>query len=472
MRKYAGLGAINRVHFIGIGGVSMSGLAEILFKDGFKVTGSDRTASAATRHLQDVGINIKIGCDEKDITPDIELVVYNAAIKPENPERAAAAKMGIPTMVRAELLGVILQGFDYPVCIAGSHGKTSTTALVTAIAKEGGLDPTVNIGGYVETEGKNNYIGESPYFVLEACEYSNSFHHWHPHIGVILNVDADHMDFYGSMDAIIDSFAKFASNIKPGAALIIQEGAKGFDKIVAGLDCEIITFRTDQENQEVPAPKKGILRQYWVRDVAHGADGTTSFDVMLNAVFQARVTFPLPGEYNMYNALAAFAAGQELGIEAPIIAKALSRAKGVKRRYEYKGEYNGITIIDDYAHHPTEIKACLAAARKTEPKRIICLFQPHTYTRTRNHFEDFSHAFAGADMTMFLPIYAAREQHDPTISSAMLADAVAENGHVAINCNSFEEAEEMLRGKLMPGDLLITMGAGESYIVGEALLAR
>jgi len=485
MGRYIGLKDVKRVHFIGIGGVSMSGLAEILVKDGFIVSGSDWNASAATHRLRGLGINVAIGPnDANNITADMDLVVYTAAVKPENPERVAAEAMGIPIMVRAELLGVILQGYEYAICVAGSHGKTSTTALISTIAQAAGLDPTVNIGGYIAGAGGNSHsnylVGNSPYFILEACEYSNSFHHWHPYVGVILNIDADHLDYYGSMEAIIDAFAKFARNIRPGGTLIIQEDIQGFDKIVTGLECEVITFSTRQGDEIGPLQPSGDLRKYWIRGASQGERGI-SFDIMLGKALQARVDLPLPGDYNMYNALAAFVVAGKLGIESHITAAALSNVVGVKRRYEYKGEFNGATIIDDYAHHPTEIKACLAAARQAHPGRIICLFQPHTYTRTRDLFEDFVQAFTEADVVVFIPIYAAREPFDPSISSAMLAESVAKytstisgpmNEKTTINCNNMEEAEELLRGKLMPQDLLITMGAGDVYFIGEGLLGK
>jgi len=436
----------------------MSGLAETLLHDGYKVSGSDKTASPTTNHLRDVGINISIGCDAGNITPDIDLVVYTAAIKPDNPELSSAREKGVTTMVRAELVGAILKAFEYAVCVAGTHGKTSTTALVTKITQAAGLDPTVNIGGYI---GDTNYfIGNSPYFVLEACEYSNSFHHWHPHIGVILNVDADHMEFFGSMNAIIDTFAKFAQNIRPGGVLVIQEGVPGFDKIITGLKCEVVTFGTSQDVT------------YRLENIS-GSAGASSFDVAEGGYLNQPINLPLPGKYNMHNALAAYAVARELGIEPQVIARALAESQGVKRRYQYKGNYNGAVIIDDYAHHPTEIKACLAAAREAHAGRIICLFQPHTYTRTRDLFEDFAKSFTTADMTIFVPIFAAREPFDPTISSAMLAERVAHNAqpNTCHNCESLEEAEELLRSKLAPGDLLITMGAGNVNTVGEKLLS-
>ena len=500
MKRHTGLGHIRRIHFIGIGGISMSGLAEILSKDGFTVSGSDWTSKDTTDHLQNIGIDISIGRgDASIITPDIDLVVYTAAVKPDNPELMAAKALGIPTMVRAELLGVMLQGYEHAVCVAGSHGKTSTTALITSIAVAAGLDPTVNIGGHIAgtsisaeanslvpqqdnepapvSKDTNYLVGDSSYFILESCEYSNSYHHFHPYIGIILNIDADHMEFHGTMDALIDSFAKFARNIRPGGTLIIQENIPGFERIVSGLSCNVITFCTSKtrddslahEQNRAPSP----AQQYWIRDATQNADGSSSFDIMTGSLFMARVKLPLPGKYNMYNALAAFIVGIELGIEAHAISKALYQAQNVRRRYEYKGEINGITIIDDYAHHPTAIKACLKATREAYPgKRLICLFQPHTYTRTRNHFDDFAMAFGDADITLFAPIYAAREPFDPTISSAMLAQKVKENGHASINCNNLDEAEAWLRGKLMPHDLLITMGAGDAHLVGERLLAK
>ena len=468
MKKHIDLNGAKRIHFIGIGGISMSGLAEILLTDGFIISGSDQSATPITKHLHDLGINVQIGCDARNITADIDLVVYTAAIKPDNLELSAARSKGIPTMVRAELLGAILKGYEYTVCVAGTHGKTSTTAMITGIAMAAGLDPTVNIGGYIGDT--NYYIGNSPYFVLEACEYSNSFHHWHPYIGVILNIDADHMDFFGSLDAIIETFAKFARNIRPEGLLVIAEGVPGFDKIVTGLTCRVVTFCADKiiEAQE-PALQKETM--YWAKDIALNPAGTPSFDVMEGSRFMARVSLPLPGSYNMYNALAAFAVACGLGVEPQTIASALSHTQGVKRRYEYKGAYNGAKIIDDYAHHPTEIKACLAAARATQPEQsLICLFQPHTYTRTKDLLEEFAHAFADADIVAFVPIFAAREPFDPSISSGILCERVAGTGKATVNFDSLTEAEVWLRGKLMPGDLLITMGAGDVYLTGERLL--
>ena len=479
MEKQIDLGNIKRVHFIGIGGISMSGLAEILVHNGYIVSGSDRTVSPATEHLVKAGIDVFIGCDAKNITSEIELVVYTAAIKSDNDELCAAQSKNIPAIVRAELLGALLHKYKYAVCIAGTHGKTSTTALITEIAQKCGLDPTVNIGGYIN--GKNYYIGSSEYFLLEACEYSNSFLHMKPYIGVILNIDEDHLDYHGSMDAIIDSFAAFARNIRPGGILVIQESVQGYDKITSGLKCRIVTFSTASDNENITIPSNCIAH-YVAKNITMSKNGTPSFDIIKNASllnntnstitesFQVRINLPQPGIYSMHNALAAYAVSHGLGMQPLEIAHALSQTKNAKRRGEFKGMFNNAKIVDDYAHHPTEIIACLTAARCSSPGRIICLFQPHTYTRTKNLFESFANSFVEADIVLFVPIYAAREAFDPSISSEMLAAKTSMTGKKAISFHNLREAETWLRGKLMPDDLLITMGAGDVYLVGDWLV--
>jgi len=265
------------------------------------------------------------------------------------------------------------------------------------------------------------------------------------------------MDFYGSMDAIIDSFAIFAKNIRPGGMLVINENIPGFEKIVSGLSCNVVTFG-------------GTSSRYQAKNISVSQSSTSSFDITEDANILVRVNLPLPGMYNIENATAAYAVTRMLGIESEVIAQALSVTCGVRRRYEYKGEVGGAHIIDDYAHHPTEIMACLQAARASHPGRIICLFQPHTYTRTKSFFEEFANAFTACDMVVFVPIYAAREPFDESVSSSQLSCRVLELGKQSINCDSLEEAYALLRGKLMPSDLLITMGAGDVYLVGEWLL--
>ncbi|MCL2372685.1 MAG: UDP-N-acetylmuramate--L-alanine ligase [Defluviitaleaceae bacterium] len=456
MRKINLEGAKN-VHFIGIGGISMSGLSEVLKRDGYNITGSDDVETNITRHLQSIGIDVKIPNAAANITPDMDLAVYTAAVRENNPEYQAAAQTGIPLMDRAKLLGLILMGYKFPICIAGTHGKTTTTSMMAEIATHAGLDPTISVGGHMKLDGKNYRVGESPYFVMEACEYNNSYHHWHPHVAVILNIDADHLDFFGDMGGVIDSFKKFAQNIRPEGTLVIQADTPGFKEVTEGLPCNIITF--GMENA-----------RYYPANITYDSLGRPEFDIMDGGNFMGRVLLPLPGQYNMLNALACFAAAASLGISPESAVKSLCGLQGIQRRFQLKGSYNGADIIDDYAHHPTEIKACLHAAKQTG-RRILCLFQPHTYTRTRNHFEDFANSFQDASLAMFLPIYAAREPFDPTISSLMLAENIEAKGKNTIHFNDFAEARDFLAKNLQPNDLLITMGAGDVFKVGESLLS-
>jgi len=462
MREKINLNGAKNIHFIGIGGISMSGLAEILKRDGFNVSGSDDVSTEITKRLGGLGIKISIPNAAENITDDINMVVYTAAVKSNNPEFIAAFDKKIPLIERAAFIGKILKGYD-PICVAGSHGKTTTTSMIAEVALSAGLDPTISIGGHMNRGGMNYRVGDSKCFVLEACEYSNSFHHWHPQIGIILNIDADHLDFFGSMENLIASFGKFASNICPEGTLIVNEGVQGFEKVTGNLACEIITFGLNK-NADFRA------------DNIDYNEGKPSFDVFDKSSYLARVDLPLPGEYNMLNALACFAAASRLGISPEETALALSGIKGTKRRFEHKGTFNGVKIVDDYAHHPTEIRSCLAAARQSQGSvgnakgRIICLFQPHTYTRTKNLLHDFAKSFYDADKIILLPIYASRESFDPLISSEILADCIKKNGGDVNFVKNFAEAGNLLHEVLHPDDMLITMGAGDVYKVGDNML--
>ncbi|MCL1787107.1 MAG: UDP-N-acetylmuramate--L-alanine ligase [Defluviitaleaceae bacterium] len=455
-----------KVHFIGIGGISMSGLAEILKRDGYEVTGSDDVRSPVTVRLESVGIKVAVPNAAQNITDDVDMVVYTAAVKEDNPEFMAAVMKGKTLVERAALLGMILEGYNHAICVAGTHGKTTATSLMSEIVLDAGLDPTISIGGHMGRGGMNYRVGNSSYFVLEACEYSNSFHHWHPHVGIILNIDADHLDFFGDFDGVIKSFRRFAENIRPGGTLVILAGTPGFDKVVKDLPCHVVTFGESEGD-------------FQVRNVTFDAMGRPTFDIVNGEAFLATVSLPLPGRYNMLNALATFAAAQALGIAPAVVAQALSNAKGVKRRFEDKGTYNGAQVIDDYAHHPTEIQACLAAARKGiensksaegAQSKLVCLFQPHTYSRTKNLLSEFAESFGDADQVALLPIFASREAFDPTISSLDLAAGIKQAGGQVAHMQNFDEAVKFLQQTLMPGDLLITMGAGDVYFVGERLV--
>jgi UDP-N-acetylmuramate--alanine ligase len=308
-------------------------------------------------------------------------------------------------------------------------------------------------------------VGDSPYFVLEACEYKNNFLRWFPYVGVILNVDIDHNDFYGGIDGVIDSFAQYARNVRLGGALVIHAATQGFERIIQGLPCRVVSYGPGRDGQD-----DNVSYHFYADGISFSAGGQPSFDVLKNGERLARVDLPLVGVHNIDNALACFCVAEVLGIAPEITKRALENAKGVKRRYEYKGEYNGIPIIDDYAHHPTEIRACLAATKKRHKGRIVCVFQPHLYSRTRDLLEDFANSFAEADKILLVPIFAARESFDPNISSGDLCERIRANGKSVECFNDFSTTEQWLRDNLAQGDLLLTVGAGNVHIIGERLL--
>jgi UDP-N-acetylmuramate--alanine ligase len=432
----------------------MSALAEILQRGGYNVSGSDDSESAITARLSAQGIKISIGNKKENITDDMDLVVYTAAIKPDNPEYIAAGIKQIPLMTRAALLGLIMEGYKYSVCVAGTHGKTTTTSLLADIAIAAGLDPTITLGGHMG-DGYNYKIGGSPYFIMEACEYARQFLQWKPYVGVILNIDNDHMDVYGSMENLIGSFAQFARNIQPGGALVIRSDVPGFADITAGLSCRVVTFG-------------GEGADFTAKDAAN-----RYFNLLRNGAMAGRVGLGVPGGHNIQNALACIAVAFTLGVGFEAVVRGLSAAKGARRRYEHKGVFNGADIVDDYAHHPTEIDAFLSAVRKDregKSGRIVCLFQPHTYTRTRNLLTEMSKSFSAADVVCVLPIFASRETYDPTISSMHLVEKINAQGVNAVHVSGFDEADAFLRSEIMPGDMLITMGAGDVFKAGETLL--
>ena len=456
MYKKISLNGARNVHFIGIGGISMSGFAEILKREGFNVSGSDDNSTDITTRLKNLGITVSIPTSADNIRDDVDLVVYTAAIKPTNVEYNAAYIKGKHLMERAEFVGKILPAYENAICIAGTHGKTTTTSMVSEVLISAGLDPTISIGGHMNRGGMNYRVGESSYFVLEACEYSNSFHHWHPQVGVILNMEADHLDFFGSMENVTASFAKFARNIRQGGTLVIGHDIPQLENLVHGFECNILTFGLTNGNFKASGVKH--------------SNEKTSFDVIYNEKTIAHIDLPMPGDYNILNALATFAVAYALDVPPQEIAAALSNVMGIKRRFEYKGSYNGIDIVDDYAHHPTEIRACLAAAREKFDGKIVCIFQPHTYSRTKSLFREFAESFNDADEIIIAPIFAAREPSDPTITPKMLADEIKSLGKNAMDIENFDKAGKYLRETLIPHSLLITMGAGDIYKVGESLL--
>ena len=354
------------IYFIGIGGISMSGLAQILLSDHFRVSGSDRAPSPLTRRLEEQGARIFYGQREENISSDIDLVVYTSAIKPDNPEMIAAAKLGIASLTRAQLLGQIMKNYRTPIAVSGTHGKTTTTSMISQILLENGDDPTLSIGGIYRPIGGNIRVGGNDRFVTEACEYTNSFLSFYPKIGIILNIEEDHLDFFKDIHDIRNSFRKFAGLIPSDGALIINGAIERVGELTAGLPCRVITYGPSDDFDYHPS------------DIVYDEAGCPSFHLMRpdgkEEVFSLRV----PGEHNVYKALAAIALADLLGVAGDVTAAALMHFGGTDRRFEYKGKINGVTVIDDYAHHPTEIRATLLAAANYPHRRIWCVFQPHT----------------------------------------------------------------------------------------------
>lgn len=448
------------VHFIGIGGISMSGLAEILLKEGFTVSGSDRAESELTAHLAGKGAKISYPQSEANITEGIDLIVYTAAVKRDNPELLEAVSRGIPTLTRAELLGQLMRNYEMPIAVSGTHGKTTTTSMLSMILVEASCDPTVSVGGILKEIGGNIRIGESGYFITEACEYTNSFLSFFPKVGVILNIEADHLDFFKDLNDIYDSFHKFAELLGEDGVLVINGDIANKEKITDGLKCKILTFGKEADDVD-----------YKAKDVVYDSFGHATFSTVYEGVEE---TFKLqvPGRHNVMNAIAAIAVAGILGIDAQHIRAGLLTYGGTDRRFQLKGKLGGITIVDDYAHHPTEIKATLETARLYPCDRVVCVFQPHTYTRTKALFHQFTDALSRADVVVLADIYAAREKDTLGISSSDLMGEIEEKGTECHYFSSFDEIENYLLENCIHGDLLITMGAGDIVKVGEHLLGQ
>ena len=448
------------IHFIGIGGISMSGLAEILLEEDFKISGSDAKASPLTRSLEEKGAVIHYGQRASNITDDIDVVVYTAAIHPDNPEFACARKKNIPMLTRAELLGQIMRNYDTPIAISGTHGKTTTTSMVSHILLEGDCDPTISVGGILPAIGGNIRVGASETFVTEACEYTNSFLSFFPKISVILNMDADHLDFFKDIDDIRHSFRRFAQLLPADGTLIINADTPEYESIIKDLPCQVITYGLDH-----PA-------DYTAEDITWDKYGHASFTVKKNGCKVGSYYLRVPGIHNVSNALAAIAVGKLLDLPDEVIVKGLGSFTGTDRRFQYKGEVGGITIIDDYAHHPTEIAATLESAKNYPHEKIWCVFQPHTYTRTKALLPEFAKALTLADHVVLADIYAARETDDLGISSRDLQKQIQELGTPCDYFPTFDEIESFLLKSCTHGDLLITMGAGDVVNIGEHLLGK
>lgn len=446
------------VHFMGIGGISMSGLAEILLDAGFPVSGSDQKKSPLTEHLTSIGAKINYGQCAANITNDIDLVVYTAAISKDNPEYMEAINQNIPMMTRAELLGQIMKNYKTPIAISGTHGKTTTTSMVSEVLLAENTDPTLSIGGILKSIGGNIRVGKSEYFVTEACEYTNSFLSFFPRISIVLNIEEDHMDFFKDITEIRDSFHRFSKLLPKEGYLIINSGIDNLDEVTKDLSCNIITFGKDTSSD------------YSYTDASFDEFGRASYTLLKHGTPCERVELGVVGEHNILNSLSVLALMDLLHMNKETVLQTLKAFHGTQRRFEYKGEIGGVTILDDYAHHPTEIEATLKAAANYPHKTLWCVFQPHTYTRTNAFLKDFAHALTLADKVILADIYAAREKNTIGITSKDLLKEIEKLGKECFYFPSFDEIENFLLENCINGDLLITMGAGDVVKIGENLL--
>ena len=439
------------VHFIGIGGISMSALAHILLIRGYRVSGSDRTDSPIIDVLRKDGAEIFIGQSDKNIT-DPDLVVYTAAISDDNPELCAARNKGIETLERADFLGRLMLDYDMPISISGTHGKTTTTSMLTSVMLCAESDPTVLVGGELNLIGGNYRIGSRKYLVFEGCEYVDSFLKFNPYAAIILNIEADHLDYFSGIEQIKQSFNKFMKKVPKKGFVVINGDDPNVIEVSKGVECEIITY--------------GKNGEFSYENLDFDENGHGIFDVTHNGENLAKIHLSVGGTHNVSNALAVFAAAYRFGIDPETIARGISGFNGTKRRFEYKGEFNGAKVFDDYAHHPTEISATYDIAEKMPHNKIRVVFQPHTYSRTNALFDDFVKALSRFDDVIVTDIYAAREKNTIGISAKSIADKI-EN---ALYIPDFSEISEHLKATAEPNDIVITMGAGTITDLSKFLL--
>ena len=444
-----------RVHLAGIGGVSMCPLAEVLQGMGLVVQGSDMSESATVQRLRARGISVSVG-HSADNLGDCQLVIRTAAIHNDNPEIAGALERGIPVYERAEAWGAIMRQYQNALCVSGTHGKTTTTSMATHVFMAAQADPTVMIGGTLPLLGSGYRVGQGDTIILESCEYCNSFHSFFPTVAVILNVEADHLDFFKDLEDVENSFRKFAALVPENGYVVVNADDQGAMDSVKGIDHDIFTFGFRSENADCRAENIAFH------------DGFPSFDVVVRGEFYAHVELQVAGNHNILNALAAASAAYVLGVDGKAVTEGLGSFHGAGRRFEFKGQFNGADVYDDYAHHPGELHALLTTARTLPYKRVICAFQPHTYTRTHALFDEFVAELQLADMALLSEIYAAREKNTIGISSADLAVQIPGS----IYCPSLDFVTDVLEQVAQPGDLILTVGAGDIYRAGEELVKR
>lgn len=455
------------IYLIGIGGISMSGIAELLHDKGYTVLGSDLKKSHVTEKLESLGIKIFYEQVASNITPDLGLVVYTAAIKEDNPEFKKSKELNIPMLDRATCLGKIMQHYKNTITVAGTHGKTTTTSMLSYIYLEAELDPTISVGGILDAINGNIRLGNSENFIMEACEYEDSFLHFPSTTSIVLNVEPEHLDFFKNIETERQSFSKFINLLPKGGLLVINSDIRAYEQLIKNKDINVITYGLSTLASPVP--------RYSAQNITYTDLGFPCYDLYIGGKFISKIELSVVGEHNVSNSLAAIAACLEpslysKGIPLELIKKGLKKYRGVDRRFQYKGSLNGATVIDDYAHHPSEIRATLSATKHLKYNRLFVAFQPHLYSRTQTFLNDFADVLSLADVVVLAEIYAAREKNPGNISSNDIKELLVKKGHEAYFFKTFKEIEDFLIHNLCEGDLLITMGAGDIVNVGEDLL--
>lgn len=437
------------IYFIGIGGINMSSLAHITHANGYITGGSDRTATALTEKIEKAGIKVNYNHNAENIL-GYDAVVYTVAISEDNPEYVKAGELGLPRISRADYLGYIMTEYGRRIGISGMHGKSTCTSMCAEMLLYNKKNPTILSGAELKSVGSAYHIGSSENFVFEACEYMDSFLDFNPNVAVVLNIEMDHVDYFKSIEQIKDSFSKFISLSGDNGIAVINADDALVLEAASGFCGELISFGINNPSATIKAEN------------LKSEKGRFSFDVMRCGEFFTRIELSVSGYHNVYNALAAVAVGISCGLSEKEISSGISSFVGVCRRMDFKGSFNGALIYDDYGHHPTEIKATLSGARDMTDKKLVCVYQPHTYSRTAALFEDFAESFGACDEVIFCEIYAAREKNEYGVSSEKLAERV---GKKAVSVKSFEEAANRLMKCLSNGDVAIVMGAGDVYKV-------
>ena len=448
----------HHIHFIGIGGISMSGLAALMLSKGYTISGSDRKASPITDHLKELGITVYEGHDPEQIE-DADLVVYTDAIQMDNPEYRAAVAKKIDVIDRATFLGAVMKNFHVSIAVSGTHGKTTTTSMIATAIKGEPISPTIMVGGNLGEISGNVRIGTGDFFLTEACEYRANVLKYFPSTAIILNIDEDHLDFFDNIDHILETFRAYAGNLGEEDLLILNKDDDYAYSMKDATKSRIVTFSHKGE------------ADYEARNlVIDPHTGRPHYDLYIRGEKIAPIQLQVMGLHNVSNSLAAISACVENNIPVEDAIKGVLNYHGVGRRLEFKGEVDGIRVIDDYAHHPTEIASTLHALKPTVKNRLICIFQPHTYTRTKLLLDSFSHSFKESDMTIIADIYAAREKDYGDIHSKTLVEAVKANHDQAIYIGEQDEILDYIKEKSRPGDVILTMGAGDIFRVGERFL--